>query len=101
MVLTVEILLNTIVHILFKTFTLHSRNFLLCPCPAAPSGIHAPKILMEVCGYTEQQVHEMYNDNTIIPIYWDWLKGNQSVDLHLWPGQTQSVARSKLPAVLT
>ena len=54
-----------------------------CPGAAAPSGVHAPIILMDVCGYTEEQVLEMYEKEIVLPIYWD--KSTTPKDAHKWP----------------
>jgi len=62
-----------------------------CPGAAAPSGVHAPRILMEVCGYSEDEVHTMYDKNIVLPIYWDAGSGDHKTqawkDAHVWPGQ--------------
>lgn len=64
-----------------------------CPGAAAPSGVHAPRILMDVCGYTEPEVNDLYQDGTVLPIYWNHGdKGSESGRLawknnHVWPGQ--------------
>ena len=55
----------------------------VCPLPASPSGVHAPKILMDVCGYTEKQVYEMYDEGILIPIYWN--KNSRPLETHVWP----------------
>eukprot|EP00746_Dinoflagellata_sp_MGD_P134214 gnl/MRDRNA2_/MRDRNA2_68034_c0_seq1.p1 gnl/MRDRNA2_/MRDRNA2_68034_c0~~gnl/MRDRNA2_/MRDRNA2_68034_c0_seq1.p1 ORF type:complete len:390 (+),score=69.14 gnl/MRDRNA2_/MRDRNA2_68034_c0_seq1:172-1170(+) len=55
-----------------------------CPGAAAPSGVHAPRILMEVCGYSEPEVQDMYDKKLVLPIYWDAANGK---DAHVWPGQ--------------
>jgi len=62
-----------------------------CPGAAAPSGVHAPKILMDMAGYTEDEVYAMYGRGTVMPIYWD--KNNTASDSHVWPGNTQSEHR--------
>jgi len=62
-----------------------------CPGAAAPSGVHAPRILMEVCGYSEAEVQDMYDKNLVLPIYWDASGGEAKKILfkeaHVWPGQ--------------
>lgn len=66
-----------------------------CPGAAAPSGVHAPRILMEVCGYSEDEVQDLYSKGTVLPIYWNHSihgAGSESgraawKDHHVWPGQ--------------
>jgi len=60
-----------------------------CPGPAAPSGVHAPRILMDVCGYSKDEVNDMYQKGTVLPIYWDHgdrESGSAWNDKHIWPG---------------
>merc|ERR1712107_14224 len=60
-----------------------------CPGGAAPSGVHAPQILMEVCGYSEADVNDMYDKGLVLPIYWDKSSSDTGTDLwkdaHVWP----------------
>ena len=67
-----------------------------CPGGAAPSGVHAPKILMDVCGYTEAEVCDMYDKEVVLPIYWD--KQNTAKEAHIWSGaeEGQSAQRRKM-----
>jgi crotonobetainyl-CoA:carnitine CoA-transferase CaiB-like acyl-CoA transferase len=62
-----------------------------CPGAAAPSGVHAPRILMEVCGYQEAEVHDMYAKGIVLPIYWDKSSSDTGTDVwkeaHVWPGE--------------
>jgi len=54
----------------------------VCPGAAAPSGVHAPSILMELCGKSEAEVHDMYESGVLLPIYWDKTFGK---NCHVWP----------------
>jgi crotonobetainyl-CoA:carnitine CoA-transferase CaiB-like acyl-CoA transferase len=65
-----------------------------CPGAAAPSGVHAPKILMEMAGYSEDEVYAMYGRGTVLPIYWD--KNNTASEAHVWPDQLQSQSRQDM-----
>jgi len=53
--------------------------------------VHAPRILMEECGYSEQEVLDMYDAGTVLPIYWD--SNNTAKDSHVWPREVQSKRR--------
>lgn len=64
-----------------------------CPGAAAPSGVHAPSILMEKCGKSAAEVQEMYDQGIVLPIYWDKTYGK---DAHVWPGEGKSELRRKM-----
>jgi len=63
-----------------------------CPGAAAPSGVHAPRILMEICKKSEAEVQEMYDTDIVLPIYWDKTYGKES---HVWPGDEGISERRK------
>jgi len=58
----------------------------VCPGPAAPSGVHAPLILMQECGYSEAEVLDLYKRGVAVPIYWDRNAGPESSwkDEYVW-----------------
>jgi len=68
----------------------------MCPGAAAPSGAHAPTILIETLGHTEEAVTKMYADGIVLPIYWD---KNFDMQKHgVWPGKNVSRHRHESDA---
>ena len=51
---------------------------------------------MDVCGYTEAEVCDMYDKEVVLPIYWD--KQNTAKEAHIWSGaeEGQSAQRRKM-----
>jgi len=68
------------------------------PAPAAPSGVHAPKILAEVLNYEKDDILKLYSEGVLLPIYWD--KGYLPEEWCVWSGQSQSLQRSKLDTAI-
>jgi len=69
-----------------------------CPGAAAPSGVHAPRILMDMCGYSENEVNDMYQRGTVLPIYWNHGEhpGAAWKNKHVWGGANCSEHRRLL-----